>query len=268
MNVLTGVTGKDAAHTDLTKARISKNAEDTRKLVSFLSDKKPFSLDLGLRNIANGMTAEDKVNVFRAKEIGELLFKDMDDKLVEEYSISKNMLAVNFSSKAKVSIEGLEIFVDPKLLFQRLIILAEGDQASLDDVLQHEMTSYPPSLFENVNMFRPANKSQLSDGLLKMLSTEHIIREELPEGYNHYVLDGGSLLHRLHWPKRTTYSDLINIYAKYIRNKYSTATVIFDEYPSYPTIKDTVHMRRKAGTSRRVDFTPDMYLATSKEVFL
>ena len=59
-----------------------------------------------------------------------------------------------------------------------------------------------------------------------------------------FILDGGSLLHKVHWENNSTYLDISNSYLKYVKAKYGNAIVVFDGYPEGPSTKDNTHTRR------------------------
>ena len=86
----------------------------------------------------------------------------------------------------------------------------------------------------------------------------------------HYVLDGGSLLHRLKWTEGSTYSSIADAYATFTVASYGStyssiadayasftvasygkATVIFDGYGE-PSTKDITHTRRKTIVGKKV----------------
>ncbi|GBM64689.1 hypothetical protein AVEN_3162-1, partial [Araneus ventricosus] len=47
----------------------------------------------------------------------------------------------------------------------------------------------------------------------------------------YFVLDGGSLIHRVVWPKQETFGDFYTIYMSYIERHYGDeVTVVFDGY--------------------------------------
>ena len=56
-----------------------------------------------------------------------------------------------------------------------------------------------------------------------------------------YVLDGGALLHRVKWQKKTTYKEIAIQYVKYVRTWYGDCCVVFDGYENGPSIKDHEH---------------------------
>ncbi|VDI78343.1 Hypothetical predicted protein [Mytilus galloprovincialis] len=85
----------------------------------------------------------------------------------------------------------------------------------------------------------------------------------------HFVLDGGSLIHRLPWAKGATVDTICMTYVNYVNNHYTDATVVFDGYPSVPTTKDVTHFRRTKGIlSPKVNFNNDTPIKTKKDEFL
>lgn len=63
----------------------------------------------------------------------------------------------------------------------------------------------------------------------------------------HYVLDGGSLLHRLKWTEGSTYISIAEAYASFTAERYGEATVVLDGYEG-PNTKENTHDRRKTTT--------------------
>ena len=62
-----------------------------------------------------------------------------------------------------------------------------------------------------------------------------------------YVIDGGSLLHRIHWQSGLSFGEICQRYVDSVERKYSKAIVVFDGYASGPDTKDTTHQRRTKG---------------------
>ena len=102
------------------------------------------------------------------------------------------------------------------------------------------------SLIDKEGFLRKANKPQLANALWKMCNGD---LSYLPEGVEfHYVLDGGSLLHRIEWQKGSSFSHICQKYVNYIKNSFgSNVTVFFDGYGSEPSTKDMAHLRRTKG---------------------
>ena len=57
-------------HKDVSTARQARDASDTVDLIDYLNERDPFVQNDSLYNIANGMTAQERVNVEKAREIG------------------------------------------------------------------------------------------------------------------------------------------------------------------------------------------------------
>ena len=66
---------------------------------------------------------------------------------------------------------------------------------------------------------------------------------------SNFVLDGGSLLHRLKWTKGQTYEAIAKEYAEFAKRKFGNLLVRFDGYDETPSIKDDTHRRRKKNTA-------------------
>lgn len=45
-----------------------------------------------------------------------------------------------------------------------------------------------------------------------------------------HVIDGGSLLHRLQWPRCATFHGICSMYVDFVKRNYNTPTVVFDSY--------------------------------------
>ena len=56
-----------------------------------------------------------------------------------------------------------------------------------------------------------------------------------------YVLDGGSLLHRLPWKKGDSYNAVAESYVDFTVRHYGQTTVVFGGYGEGPSIKDNTH---------------------------
>ena len=62
-----------------------------------------------------------------------------------------------------------------------------------------------------------------------------------PIGQRQYILDGGSLLHKIPWQHGTTYTDVCKQYVDYVPRYYGPATLIFDGYLQELSTKDSAH---------------------------
>ena len=152
--------------------------------------------------------------------------------------------------------------IDPALLFQRFLVVSRSGDLSLEEVLTYEQASpiwclarqnptlyplapYPPALFETRNILRKADKPQLAQTIREHaadLSSEAVMNS-IPKT-DCYVLDGGSLLHRLPWKKGDSYNAIAESYADFTVRHYGQATVVFDGYGEGPSMKDNTNQRR------------------------
>lgn len=124
--------------------------------------------------------------------------------------------------------------MDPQLLFQRLVAVSHRCE-DLPSLFKYELRSHPPALFESSYLHLQANKAILANVLWKSIEQ----RQRQPSSDVQHVLDGGALLHRLPWSRRSTNDSVCEMYVRYVTQKYGTATVIvFDGYKEEPTIKD------------------------------
>ena len=156
------------------------------------------------------------------------------------------------------------MIVDPQLLFQRLTTVATNLE-SKEDVFKYELTTVPAALFDSLGHQRQANKASLGDYLWTICDHSATVP---CGGTVCYVLDGGSLLHRVTWPQDVTYADGISEYVSYIKRRYCNATIVFDGYDSGPSIKDVTHNRRSGRVAPDIDFSGNMRVCVKMEPFL
>ena len=74
----------------------------------------------------------------------------------------------------------------------------------------------PPAIFGARYVMRPASKPALADAIWALMPKEVIG----PTGQSRYVLDGGSLVHRIPGPRGTTYNDICRLYTNYVTRRY------------------------------------------------
>jgi len=111
------------------------------------------------------------------------------------------------------------------LLFQRLIIARQ----SLDDmsaIFKYEPCTYPPSLFDSSLILKP-QKPALADAIWAKLSSD--ATGPKAKGEVQYVLDGGTLLRGIPWPRGfQNVREMCDMYCQYVTGKYGAAVVIVD----------------------------------------
>ena len=90
--------------------------------------------------------------------------------------------------------------IDPALLFQQFIYFTQTGDVSMIEVIGYELCPYPPG-------DKPALATALRQvtGKVSPDSGSTIAQTDIT---NHYVLDGGSLLHRIKGIKGKTYGNI------------------------------------------------------------
>lgn len=267
MQELTGVSHfTSEQHKDTTETRIDRDNSDIQKLVGYLRNRNPFTGDLTLRNIATGVTAVSVVNVDNAYDVGMKILKKMHGKRVTQFIFRRNDQAVTLASKYAVNIKGEVVQVPAELLFQRYVVAARNIE-EIGNIFKYELCTHPPALFDKFGM-RMSRKSALADAMWTKLNDCETARKT---DTTQFVLDGGSLLQRLPWPPTESYSNIANIYVKYVQAKYGSFStlIVFDGYKDGPTTKDITHQRRSKGhIEHTITFTNDMICKTKKDKFL
>ena len=239
MQTLSGVTFTTSEqHKETGATRQARDHKDAQTLVSYLTDRSPFLSDPSLRSIASGRVADDTANVDDAKNIGKKILDGMTEKNVPEVVIRKKDLAVTLATKLAVRVNDEPIIVDPLVLFQRLLKTAQSTPETIPSLFKYELTNLPCALFDASGLPRQASKSTLAEYLWSSAKEE----TTLPNENIHFLLDGGSLLHKLPWQRGSTYYQLAEMYAEFVARKYKNATIVFDGYstqqPKLPPMSD------------------------------
>ena len=90
------------------------------------------------------------------------------------------------------------------LIFSRVLLLPGTNQIDFEDLFDFELAAVPTSLFEETGVARyPKNKSVL----LNKLKVEESSRCIKPDAT---VIDGGGMLHKVHWPPNGIVKDLVD----------------------------------------------------------
>jgi len=96
--------------------------KDTVTTLSGLATHNPFSLDgdNNLRNIMNGVDADNNVNADTAKIVGGKILLSMNGTLVTNYSFKPSAQAITMASKSSVKIDNDQVQVAPNFYFSDL----------------------------------------------------------------------------------------------------------------------------------------------------
>ncbi|GBO11412.1 hypothetical protein AVEN_17695-1 [Araneus ventricosus] len=87
----------------------------------------------------------------------------------------------------------------------------------------------------------------------------------------YFVLDGGSLIHRVVWPKQETCGDVYTTYMAYIKRHYGDeVTVVFDGYTESSVSSKVIERqkRRMKRTSREIILNESAVLLDPQRQFL
>ena len=155
-------------HAKISDAVLKRDEQDMKSIEEFIDERDIFGGDL--RNIANGMIANDYVNV-----------GDFDKK-------SEKNIQIPCLSEIKIGNETTNI--DPMLLLQRLVFISIQSAENVEDIISYELSTFPTCLFDDSCMMREAKKEKLWKKLDNHDFVENI-------AYCSYVLDGGALLHKI-----------------------------------------------------------------------
>ena len=163
-----------------------------------------------------------------------------------------------------VRIDGDDVHVDPLLLFQRLITVAQTSD-ELESAFKHELCIYPPALFGSSLLPREALKLPLLMPYRVLLDiTSQQTYQIMPVD----VVDGGALIQRIPWSRGSTYGCIFHQYTEYVKHKYIDTIVVFDGYASTNTNDMTYQRRSNGSTGTTVTFTADKPVTKKKEQVL
>jgi hypothetical protein len=201
-------------HQDASSSRRNRDSNDANQVLQFFQARSPFEEgDTSLRNIDTGVTADKRVNVDLAHDLGKKIIKDMVGQSLDDYVFRRKDQAVPLSDNSSVKIDDETVSIDPQLLFQRLITVADRSDEDIASIFKFELSTNPSSLFDNSGLPRAAQKSQLADAIWKLgyCGSDQDVEEDRLS----YVVDGGSLIQKIPWPKNSTFRIICEHYYHY-----------------------------------------------------
>lgn len=145
-------------------------------IYNFLKDKNPLKLENKvLRNICNGIEASAKVNADSAEELGWKIISTMTGEKFSEYTFKKVNKAVTMSDKNTLVVDGEVIRIDPQLLFQRLVLIAQKfDVQKFEEIFSYELCQRPSSIFDEYGLMREVKKEIFGKEILKLVEGQII----------------------------------------------------------------------------------------------
>ena len=135
------------------------------KVVEYLRTIGPFDDDPSPHNITTDEVADESINVDKFIEIGESVVRNLQGLNIFDYTFHRKDAIKNMSSKRCIKSKDDNAQIDPALLFQRLLVLAKSNTVDIADIIEYELSPYPPALFSSTDMLRKADKSQLSKAI-------------------------------------------------------------------------------------------------------
>ena len=125
-----------------------------------------------------------------------------------------------------------------------------------------------PCLKGSQNLLRKPDKAPLLHAVRSHVnSSNDAILQVIPKT-DHYLLEGGSLIHRLKWNDGSTYNLIADAYAYFTVDVYGNATVVFDGYDGGPSTKDNAHQRRtRTKVTNKVDISDGTKFVGKKDDF-
>ncbi|KAG0725600.1 hypothetical protein GWK47_038312 [Chionoecetes opilio] len=103
--------------------------------------------------------------------------------LTHTVKYKRSMKAKTLASSVAVDV-AKDKTIDPALLFQRFLVVSQTADLSLDEVMAHELSPYPPSLFEAKHLLRKPNKAQLMAAIKEQSSDDAVLKDVLYQKWN------------------------------------------------------------------------------------
>nr|CAH7764460.1 unnamed protein product [Callosobruchus chinensis] len=255
-------------HVDGAECRIKKDTRDLKKFTFWLRNHDPFKVRHGLTSLSTGIIGGDNINCHMALEKGREGMKLMLQKTMNNVKLSAARSKIkNFRSAIKgINVSDDSQEVDTNLLFQRICMFFHGNEQETRNALSYELSPFPPSLFDEEGYMRKSSKSELFK-LFKAYPESDLQPKDF---YN--VIDGGWLLHKVVWPHGKTYSEVFEIYFKFIKNKFGSASqVVFDGY-SIESMNSTKsyerHRRKERNVAPDVEISENALVTMTQKKFL
>ena len=155
-------------HKETTVSRMKRDHADPKTVIEKLQEFSPFSEEASLRNIITGVNANKDINVHNIITIGKEIVGKMEGQEIFSFSYKRKMKVKTMASARAIEVTE-DRAIDPALLFQRFLIVPQSGDLSLNDVMDYELSPYPPSLFEAKNQLRQPDKPQFREALKEHL---------------------------------------------------------------------------------------------------
>ena len=138
-------------HKEVSNSRTNKNYEDAVMVMQYILPRSLLCPMKELINIHTGEIADRSVNADEGYKIGLKIIESMTDNDTDKFIFKKKDRAIIMQSESSIKIDIEEIFVEPMLLFQRLIASVQGIGCDVDmeTAFSYELCTFPLALSEN-----------------------------------------------------------------------------------------------------------------------
>ena len=171
----------------------------------------------------------------------------------------------------KVTIGEEEVVIDPQLLFQRLLIIANSIDIGAFELWEYELSIHPLAIITKNGQLRIVHdKANLTSHLTELCKPESV-SEDKDLILECTVLDMGSILHKVPWKKGDTYGKIIDDYVKRVKCYPGNCFAVFDGYNEKFSTKHSTHLHRskKLIPSHKIELARHLpFSCESKEAFL
>lgn len=246
---------------------IAHDVKDLKKLTDFFTQFCPFPDVDNITNIANGTSGDNsKITCYNAFNIGLDVMRSIEKQNFRnlKLTLATKVSYIGSEKGSSVKIGKQKYNVDNPLTFYHRICAGISPGHNMADFLKFELAPYPLALFD-ANGMRKTKKSTL-----KELFEEKAVN--LADRETNFVIDGGMLLHKVHWQKNEVYRDICQKYVTYIirnfNNIKSKNFVVFDGYNRISTKSAERQRRVIHKNSAPIRFNADMRLAIAQDKFL
>ena len=161
-------------------------------------------------NVVTGLIAPSAVNVEKALAIGKAQMATFENALPAGFyaPISKQVVTMK-TGKKSVKVGDKDVY-DVHVIYTRILGLQQSRDIDLTDVLKHELSPLPTSVFKETGEMRIATgKASLKNKLKVTVSARHVQPDAT-------IMDGCAILWCVHWPCKGTVKDYINNFCTYL----------------------------------------------------
>ena len=197
-------------HIDLREPRKVRDKSDVDKIIDWFTAHSPFhQTPTELISLSTGIVADDETNCEQAYEFGlSEMGKLTGQTFIDVHYSRKRRVKSLATSTMGVKLRNDVVDVNPQQLFNRIICVIRSD-ADLADCFKYELSPTSASLFDNRSM-REINKASLAKIIEKYAPCANVLTKAS------FVIDGRHLLHRVVWPRRATYNEVIETIGSYV----------------------------------------------------